>query len=100
MTRSSNQNPIQPLPEPERTLRLLSKCLQEGLTVARAEEGSEEVPEIKDKMEANNNNNNNNGNEDNGMMYDYTRPSLKGTRTCIARPSIVAKNFEIKPNII
>ena len=96
MTMSSNQNPIQPLPEPERTLRLLSKRLQEGLIVAIAKKGSEEVPE----MAANNNNNNNNGNEDNGMMYDYTRPSLKGTRTCIARPSIVAKNFEIKPNII
>ena len=33
-------------------------------------------------------------------MYDYTRPSLEGTRTCIARPAVAVNNFEIKPNII
>ena len=52
-------------------------------------------------MAANNNNNNNRlDDEANRTMYDYARPSLGGTQTCIARPAVAANHFEIKPNVI
>ena len=41
-----------------------------------------------------------NNNDAERTMYDYAKPSLDGTRTCITRPTITANNFEIKPNII
>ena len=33
-------------------------------------------------------------------MYEYAKPSLTRTKSSIAKPTIVANNFEIKPNII
>ncbi|KAA3461159.1 protein kinase 2B, chloroplastic-like [Gossypium australe] len=33
-------------------------------------------------------------------MYDYAKPTLIGAKLSIVRPTIVAKNFDIKPNII
>ena len=102
MTRTTDPEPIQPLPEPERTLRLLSKRLQEETSTSLVGEDLELIPEIQQEMAANNNNNNNNRLEDeaNRTMYDYARPSLDGTQTCIARPNVAANNFEIKPNVI
>ena len=34
------------------------------------------------------------------MMFDYARTSLNKIGSNIVRPTIVANNFEIKPNII
>ena len=33
-------------------------------------------------------------------MSDYTRSNLIGAESSILRPTLAAKNFEIKPNII
>ena len=102
MTRTSDPEPIKPLPEPERTLRLLSKRLQEETSTSEVGEDLEVIPEDQEEMAANNNNNNNNLVEDeaNRTMYSYARPSLDGTQTCITRPNVAANNFEIKPNVI
>ena len=101
MTRTSDPEPIQPLPEPERTLRLFRKRLQECISTSVVGEDLELTSEIQQEMVANNNNNNNRiEDEANRTMYDYARPSLDETQTCIARPNVAANNFEIKPNVI
>ena len=33
-------------------------------------------------------------------IYDYAKPNLTGTDSSIVRPTIVANNFELKPNTI
>ncbi|KAK5785247.1 hypothetical protein PVK06_039814 [Gossypium arboreum] len=33
-------------------------------------------------------------------MYDYAKPNLTRTESCIVRPAIDANNFELKPNTI
>ena len=79
MTRSSTPDPLQPLPEPERTLRLLAKRLQEETEPSSVEEDLEVIPKVQQEMAANNNNNNNRlEDEANRTMYDYARPSLDG----------------------
>ena len=94
MTRTSDPEPIQPLPEPERTLRLLRKRLQECISTSVVGEDLELTSEIQQEMAANNNNNHNHiEDEANRTMYDYARPSLDGTQTCIARPIVASNNF-------
>ena len=74
MTRTSDPNPVEPLSEPERTLRLLAKRLQEGFVEIPIGEGLEAVPKVKEEMEADGNNN-----DAERTMYDYAKPSLDGT---------------------
>ena len=97
MTRSSDPNPVKPLPEPERAFRLAGKHLQGGSVEIPAEEGLDVIAEVKDEMAAENNNT-----EDDVQrtMNDYAKPSLDGTQTGIIRPTIAANNFEIKSSII
>ncbi|KAL9448338.1 hypothetical protein AB3S75_015755 [Citrus x aurantiifolia] len=71
-------------PEIERTCRGLNKERREALQEQQLIMADEAL----------------HGNEDARSLRDYVVPTVNGARSSIARPTIQANNFEIKPAII
>eukprot|EP00257_Ricinus_communis_P013848 XP_015571383.1 uncharacterized protein LOC107260846 [Ricinus communis] len=81
MTRSSSFDLVEPLSDPERSLRLLRKHLQ-------SVEEEIEVMVLVDRLEGMENHNGNAVADANRTMYEFARPSLDGTQTIQASSKV------------